>query len=82
MTPVGFADVATSRWRSRARRKTGRRNPVKDLAKGFAESQELHREEAPLSASEYEDYFALASHLVPIVNASPPEAGFARREAR
>jgi hypothetical protein len=55
---------------------------VRVLAKGLGDSPKLHPGDEPLSGSEREDYLALASHLVPILKASPPEAGFARREAQ
>jgi hypothetical protein len=78
-----YAEVAVARWRSRSRRQTGRREPVRDLAKGFRESRKLHPEgEGLVSPGEREDYLALASHLIEILKAPPPEAGFARREAQ
>ena len=77
-----FADVAVSRWRSRGRRQTGRRDPVRDLAKGFRESRKIHpKGEGAISSIENEDFLALASHLIPILKDSPPEPGLPRREA-
>jgi hypothetical protein len=47
------------------------------------ESRKLHPEGKDLvSAGERDDYLALASHLIEVLKGSPPEAGFARREAQ
>jgi hypothetical protein len=54
-----YAEVAIARRRSRSRRQTGRRDPVRDLAKGFRESRKLHPEgEGLVLPGEREDYLA------------------------
>jgi hypothetical protein len=63
-----FADIALRRWRSRARRSLGRRDPVRDLAHGFSESRGLHPPGSmPIASWEKDDYYALAIVLEAIL---------------
>lgn len=62
-----FADVALRRWQSRNRRALGRRDPVRDLAKGFSQSRAIHPETDPIFYSDRDDYQALAAALVDVL---------------
>src|SRR4051794_23797859 len=63
-----FVDIAFRRWKSRSRRSLGRRDPVRDMAKGFSESRALNPPDAmPIGSSEKDDYYALAVVLEAIL---------------